>query len=347
MAKTIELTIPEPCHENWDTMTPVEKGRFCASCQKEVIDFTHMGQAELIAFFRKQTSGDICGRFYNDQLNNPLPLPVKRIPWAKYFFQITLPAFIASGKIMAQGKVVPDYKKNDAAITVVAGFAKLKDKPLSPKQITSVKGQVTDENGDGIPFATIINNKTKAGFAADSLGYFALQDVHLTEGSEYSISAVGYKNATMFASRINSSTPLIVKLSANNTLEGVTVTSYGSTRCGIRLGGAMTIIRTSITDNIKPLKKALPNDVLKIYPNPVQVNKNITLHFNNDTAGEYRYQILSIDGKLLTSGIKDCLTGNNILTLTIDNRFTAGTYILQLQNEAGSNKQSVKFIVQR
>lgn len=347
MAKNLLLTIPEPCHENWANMSPNDKGRFCGSCQKTVIDFTTMSDTQLVAFFKKKKSGNVCGRFYDDQLDTEMPIPVRSIPWVKYFFQITLPAFIASGNVMSQEQTGLQQQGKVEEVTVFLQCTPRK-KQKTPVQVITVKGQITDEEGNGIPYASIVNNKTKAGFAADSLGNFTLKDVHLMEGSEYTVSAVGYTSSTMFASRINNNTPLVVSLVSNNTLEEVTLISYNNTRKGkIMLGGARTIIINSMTDNIMPLEKALSNGALKIYPNPVQINKNITLNFNNDTAGKYRYEILSMDGKIVTNGVKDCMMGNNILNLTIDNRFSAGTYILQLQNETGGNKQSAKFVVQR
>ena len=68
MRKQIQLNIPNPCHENWDQMTPVDKGRFCGSCQKQVVDFTTMSDEQLILFFKKQIlssskDGSVCGRF--------------------------------------------------------------------------------------------------------------------------------------------------------------------------------------------------------------------------------------------------------------------------------------------
>ena len=42
MENKYKITIPEPCHENWDEMTPRENGRFCMSCSKTVVDFTSM-----------------------------------------------------------------------------------------------------------------------------------------------------------------------------------------------------------------------------------------------------------------------------------------------------------------
>ena len=53
MSKKIQLHIPTPCHENWDNMNPVDKGRFCMSCQKKVIDFTGMNDEQLIAYLKK------------------------------------------------------------------------------------------------------------------------------------------------------------------------------------------------------------------------------------------------------------------------------------------------------
>ena len=64
-----QITIPEPCHENWDKMTPKENGRFCMSCSKTVIDFTSMLPDEIQHFFTQNQNNKICGRFRKSQLD--------------------------------------------------------------------------------------------------------------------------------------------------------------------------------------------------------------------------------------------------------------------------------------
>jgi hypothetical protein len=108
MAKKLQLTIAEPCHENWDAMTPVEKGKFCGACQKQVVDFSHMSDRQVAEFFKKPSTGSVCGRFMTDQLVRPIDIPRKRIPWLKYFFQIAIPAFLVTLKASAsrtQGEI--------------------------------------------------------------------------------------------------------------------------------------------------------------------------------------------------------------------------------------------------
>ncbi|NOT52722.1 MAG: T9SS type A sorting domain-containing protein [Chitinophagaceae bacterium] len=102
MAKKLQISIPEPCHENWDAMTPVDKGRFCNSCQKQVVDFSTMSDRQVAEFFKKPSTGSVCGRFMSDQLERDIEIPKKRIPWFKYFFQVALPAFLVSIKASAQ-----------------------------------------------------------------------------------------------------------------------------------------------------------------------------------------------------------------------------------------------------
>src|SRR6185295_11471251 len=102
MRKKLHLHIPSPCHEEWADMKPVDDGRFCLSCQKPVVDFTLMSDAEIINFFKKPSTGSVCGRFQGDQLNRDIQLPRKSLPWIKYFFQFTLPAFLISMKADAQ-----------------------------------------------------------------------------------------------------------------------------------------------------------------------------------------------------------------------------------------------------
>src|SRR5215204_2566694 len=102
MSKKFQLQIPTPCHENWDNMSPVEKGRFCDSCQKQVVDFSNMSDRQIAVFFKKPSTGSVCGRFMQDQLDRDMEIPKKRIPWVKYFFQFALPAFLLSIKANSQ-----------------------------------------------------------------------------------------------------------------------------------------------------------------------------------------------------------------------------------------------------
>ncbi|MBL0334075.1 MAG: hypothetical protein IPP73_01705 [Chitinophagaceae bacterium] len=116
MKRNIHLHIPEPCHENWQAMTPVEKGRFCAVCSTQVTDFSSMSDRELAVFFKKHAAEKICGRFRNDQLDRDLAIPRKRVPWIRYFFTVALPSLLFTMKAKAQGMVMVKLK-DDQAVT--------------------------------------------------------------------------------------------------------------------------------------------------------------------------------------------------------------------------------------
>ena len=63
----MKITINEPCHENWGDMTPNQKGAFCKSCMKDVVDFSKKSIDEIKNFFSKPR-GKVCGRFEEKQL---------------------------------------------------------------------------------------------------------------------------------------------------------------------------------------------------------------------------------------------------------------------------------------
>ena len=193
MSKRIQLYIPEPCHENWNSMTMVEKGRFCGSCQKQVVDFTGMNDEQMVAFFRKPTPGPVCGRFVKDQLNRPIQLPRKRIPWVKYFFQFMLPAFLVSTKATAQGKV--KLLMGDTILVANPKSIEMKEMPAE-KVIQTIRGKVVDDNDEGIAYATVFIKGTTISVATDSTGVFSIKYAgkgnHLCIGKfSYGISRYG------------------------------------------------------------------------------------------------------------------------------------------------------------
>lgn len=71
--KTFQISIPEPCDQQWEDMTPQAKGRFCDQCTKTIVDFSQKTDRE-IALELKASGGQLCGRFSNDQLNRDIIL---------------------------------------------------------------------------------------------------------------------------------------------------------------------------------------------------------------------------------------------------------------------------------
>lgn len=192
MAKHIQVTVPQPCRENWNDMTPAEKGRFCKACQKQVVDFTRMSDAQLAAFFKKPSTGSVCGRFMNDQLNRDMEIPKKRIPWVRYFFQFAIPAFLAS-KAAAQE---PAKLMGDTVI-MASRTQPGETAPFQGKGTERViKGRIVDEEGNGIDNAIVQVNNTGIGVVTNSQGFFQLVYPGPAKKIILTVSRVGFTEKT-------------------------------------------------------------------------------------------------------------------------------------------------------
>ena len=94
----LKITIPKPCHGDWETMTPNQQGRHCNACAKTVVDFTLLSDAEVQQFFLHQKEKRVCGRFKQEQLHRiiiTLPTNILHItmPRWKQFLTACLLAF--------------------------------------------------------------------------------------------------------------------------------------------------------------------------------------------------------------------------------------------------------------
>jgi hypothetical protein len=69
--KILQLSIPQPCTEDWGGMTPNEQGRHCNNCNKTVVDFSVFTDKQLVDFFSK-IAGNVCGRINNYQVERQL-----------------------------------------------------------------------------------------------------------------------------------------------------------------------------------------------------------------------------------------------------------------------------------
>jgi hypothetical protein len=64
----LPIIIPNPCHESWQDMTPENKGRHCAACDKIVVDFSNWEAEEILQYLKTNTGA--CGRFTKEQIQD-------------------------------------------------------------------------------------------------------------------------------------------------------------------------------------------------------------------------------------------------------------------------------------
>jgi hypothetical protein len=188
--KQIKLSIPTPCHEDWNTMTANQSGKFCASCQKTVVDFSRMSDAEIIRYFT-DFQGDTCGRLSEKQLNSVIAEPLVLKPnyrWAYALSALLLPTIAASQTVKNSAPMeMRDPSVHEAKSVVGTDFL-------------TIEGQVNEIGDkfspvDGAIVAVNINDKIVAYTQTDSLGNFTLNLPKSYDNQRFSldISQIGYE----------------------------------------------------------------------------------------------------------------------------------------------------------
>ncbi len=79
--KANEIRIPEPCNEDWEGMTPEQRGRFCAACQKKVHDLSAMPESEAKRLLA--TEDDICVSYLSDARGEVRFQPERVVPLSR------------------------------------------------------------------------------------------------------------------------------------------------------------------------------------------------------------------------------------------------------------------------
>jgi len=135
MSDKLHISIPTPCHENWQAMAPADRGRFCASCQKNVIDFTALSDREIVKAFKIEAN--LCGRFLNTQLERDLIIPKgKSSLWMAA--SVAMISFLSLGtnNVFSQNKAKPIQK---AEKSIIPSRRKIVPIPLQPLTITKTE----------------------------------------------------------------------------------------------------------------------------------------------------------------------------------------------------------------
>jgi hypothetical protein len=63
------MKLEKPCTRNYSSMPVQEEGRHCSHCDKVVIDFRKMSEAELKSYFIQHSGERVCGKLKSYQVN--------------------------------------------------------------------------------------------------------------------------------------------------------------------------------------------------------------------------------------------------------------------------------------
>lgn len=188
----LQLSISEPCHENWQQMTPTDQGRFCNACAKEVIDFSTMTDLQVLNYFTNLTHEKVCGRALPEQLDRAISRPVepkKKLFWYWNYMVMFFMFFTKGSNAMAQSCAKPATELNTVKNRDVRGDKVVKGKVASDVRQNMVSGKITDKDGKPVSFATIQVKAIKKAVAADVNGEFKIS---AAPNSVLVISAVGF-----------------------------------------------------------------------------------------------------------------------------------------------------------
>lgn len=217
MPVSIQLSINEPCHENWNNMQPVEKGRFCNSCAKKVVDFTQMTDSQVLNYFLERKQESICGRLTTEQLGKPVstpaPIITKRFWQWKYAAMLLL--FFTKMGSKARAQVVEkisvpklsdittqeldtvpilpiSQKETKMILGGISSGVTVKTIPVKSqsKVNLTITGRIVDNEENPIAGASVMIKGGKTGIATTAEGKFSLKQVR--PGDVLQVSAIGY-----------------------------------------------------------------------------------------------------------------------------------------------------------
>ncbi len=248
MKKTnYSIQIDNPCAENWNAMTKTDKGKFCAMCEKNVIDFSKLTDNEILKIIESNTNGNknLCGRFTQTQLNRVLIDTNPQTSPKLYQFLAGLLLFSANANAITEKPKIENFGKETKDPIIWENDTIPKTKNQTDFTITR---KIIDVWKEAIPGASIVlkGNKQIATVSNDN-GEFSLSipEKMFKNSLVLDITSMGYKDTTFVISKKDAENkkPFFVELKEDEMLELVPATMGAIKRESIEISiGVICVI---------------------------------------------------------------------------------------------------------
>ncbi len=191
-----KISVPAPCEERWEKMTPTSTGAFCSSCNNNVIDFSTMTDAQVVDHLQNN-KGMFCGRFDLRQLDRLIEVRQKTSTNTKLYRLITS-AILLLGNGEAKAINLIDPRPS------IENIQMADNKPIKPldlpKERKKVRGKIVDaETKAPLVGALIRIPELSIHAIADINGHFVMEipDAAIQFALTMDVLYTGYENWVM------------------------------------------------------------------------------------------------------------------------------------------------------
>ncbi len=220
----LKVDVDRPCHEDWKQFPKSTDGftltGHCASCQKDVIDFTNWSETRIKAYFLTKPS-NVCGRFRNSQLTE---YPLERKPVRTYtsLLSLFLSALLVFSSRLAEAQ---SRKEKKAEMALYANEDK--ESKNENRSFNVVGKVVAAEDGESLPGINVVQRGTTNGTITMVDGSFSLDLKNPKETETLIFSFIGLEPVEKEIN-INDGNKLDVQMKADVVmLGGITVGYVG------------------------------------------------------------------------------------------------------------------------
>lgn len=212
MKERFDLSIPEPCHEKWENFAPTPGGGYCSNCRKEVIDFTHWSETEILKYF-KNINRPTCGRFRKDQLKTYSGKDFQ--PRQKF-----IPLSALSLALLLTSNEANATERRCAAMEIVSLENTSITTEVSQGDTTkarTISGTITAEDDYLLPGVNVVLKGTALHTATDAHGKFTLEIPDPRESDVLVFAFIGYETVEK---AIAASNNLLIRMQPDTAILG-------------------------------------------------------------------------------------------------------------------------------
>ena len=194
MKSTLTIDVKEPCKEKFSNFSKTEKGGFCQSCEKEVIDFTNFSDNELINYL---SSGNkkACGMFKASQLKTYETNSIHSMTNSMLHKGIAMMSFsllaLCATEVKGQETASIEPPIEVVSTDVMGGISYVE---IVQEKYT-LTGTIVDEANEPLPGVNVVLKGTTVGTQTDFDGKFEFPQ-QLAENDILVLSFIGYETKT-------------------------------------------------------------------------------------------------------------------------------------------------------